>query len=98
MNKVSRGGGQGGYNQGGFGGNAGGQGGQGGFGGNSGNQGVQGSRGNQGGFGTHKVGVTTAVIRGTRASAAVMPQWMTRGTPHRSPVLVTAMMSRHFRN
>lgn len=38
VNKVSRGGGQGGYNQGGFGGNAGGQGGQ-------------GSRGNQGGFG-----------------------------------------------
>ncbi len=51
VNKVSRGGGQGGYNQGGFGGNAGGQGGQGGFGGNSGNQGGQGSRGNQGGFG-----------------------------------------------
>lgn len=51
VNKVSRGSGQGGYNQGGFGGNAGGQGGQGGFGGNSGNQGGQGSRGNQGGFG-----------------------------------------------
>lgn len=38
VNKVSRGGGQGGYNQGGFGGN-------------SVNQGGQGSRGNQGGFG-----------------------------------------------